>query len=464
MAESRDKTDFFSIEVSEDHMMVYLTVKPFAQEGFDINVNDVLKTLQSKSISYGIKEDVIKATLDKVKEENVFDENVLIAEGNQVIHGEDGRLEFLFDTDKKIKPHEGANGKVDFHEVSIIENVEKGQPLVKLIDPTPEKPGKDVYGKIVNPVRGKRCVLPKGENTRVSEKDTKLLVSCIDGNVRYVDGVVSVKSCYLVEKDVDFGVGNITSKGTVIVKGNVKSGFVLDVVGDVEVCGTVEDSIIKSKGNVLVKGGFIGSGKGKIEAEGDVAICFARNQTIVANNVKILREAVDCIIYAKKTVKAEGDKISIEGGITTAGTMIEVQSLGSKNEVYTDVEVGINYVAHQSRMNTRREVSSLKASLKTVDKELNTLHAMKKAKGELSTQCLNTLDRLLSRREEIVKKLKHLSNNEIVSVNKDAKIVVNRIVHPGVEIKIGDSAITILEEYPKATFYLSGEEIKTKKV
>ena len=461
--ETNDKNKFFSIKVSDDHMKVYLTVKPFVQKDIDINLNDVLQILQLKNISFGINEEAIKNTLDKVKQEKFSMENVLIAEGNQAINGEDGRLEYLFNVDNKIKPHEDTHGKVDFHDLSIVENVGKEQPLVKLIDSTPGTPGKNVYGKMVNPVHGKPCVLPIGENTKVSDKDSKLLVSCIEGNVRYFDEVVSVKSCYLVEKDVDFGVGNITSKGTIIVHGDVKSGFVLDAGGDVEVWGTVEDSVIKSKGNVLVRGGFVGSGKGKIEADGDVTIGFARNQTIVAANVIILREAVGCTIYAKNTVKVHGDKISIEGGITTAGTMIEVESLGSKNEVHTDVEAGIDYTAHQSQMSTRKEISGLRAVLKTVDKELNTLHAIQKAKGELPAQYTNTFDHLLSRREELVKKLKDLVIEEIISVNEGAKIVVNKVVHPGVEITIGESTMAILEEYKKATFYLSEDEIRILK-
>lgn len=463
MADTNDKTKFLSVKVSDDLMKVYLTVKPVAQEDIDINSDDVLKILQSKNVSFGIKEEAIKNTLNKVKQENISMENVLIAEGDQAVNGEGGRLEFLFTVDKKIKPHEGAHGKVDFRELSMVENVEKEQSLVKLIDSTPGTPGKNVYGKMVNPVPGKPCVLPTGENTKVSDNDTKLLVACIDGNVRYAGGVVSVKSCYAVEKDVDFGVGNITSKGTVVVKGNVRSGFILDAGGDVEVWGTVEDSIIKSKGNVLIKGGFIGSGKGKIEADGDVTIYFARNQTIVATNVIILREAVDCTIYAKNTVKAHGDKISIVGGTTTARAMIEVESLGSKNEVHTDVEAGIDYTAHQSQMSTRKEISGLKAVLKTVDKELNTLHAIKKAKGELPAQYTNTFDHLLSRREELVKKLKDIAREENLPVNEGAKVVVNKVVHAGVEITIGESTMTILEECHGTTFYLSGDEIKIKK-
>ncbi|MBI5308247.1 MAG: DUF342 domain-containing protein, partial [Planctomycetes bacterium] len=353
MVDTYDRTKFLMVKVSDDHMKVYLSVKPFALENIDIKVDDVVKFLQTKNIASEINEESIETTLDKVRQDNFPIENILISEGTTVINGDDGKLEFLFNADQKIKPHKDTGGKVDFHDLSIVDSVEKEQPLVKLIEPTFGKSGKDVYGNVVAPVQGKPCMLPIGENTKVSGKDSTVLVSCIDGNPQYTRGVVSVKSCYMVEKDVDFGVGNITSRGTIVVKGNVRSGFVLDAVGDIEVWGTVEDSLIKSKGSVLIKGGFIGSGKGKIEAEGDVTIGFARNQTIVANNVTILREAVDCTIYAKNIVKAGGDKISIEGGITTAGTLIEVEALGSKNEIYTDVEAGIDYTTHPDQINTR---------------------------------------------------------------------------------------------------------------
>ena len=70
MSETNDKTKFISIKVSDDHMKVYLTVKPVAQEDSDINSDDVLKILQSKNVSFGIKEEVIKTTLDEVRQGN----------------------------------------------------------------------------------------------------------------------------------------------------------------------------------------------------------------------------------------------------------------------------------------------------------------------------------------------------------------------------------------------------------
>src|SRR3989339_1533163 len=115
MSETNDKAKFLLVKVSDDLMKVYLTVKPFAQGGVDINVNDVLQILQSKNISYGIKAEVIGTTLDKARLKESAVEDVLIAEGDQTVFGEDGRLEVLFDVAKKTKPQEGAHGKGDFH-------------------------------------------------------------------------------------------------------------------------------------------------------------------------------------------------------------------------------------------------------------------------------------------------------------------------------------------------------------
>lgn len=311
-----DNTKLFSIKVSDDAMKVCLTIQPPDQKGVTVKLPDILKFLESKCICFGIKHDAIEAALNKAINENTPTEDVLIAEGLQAADGEDGRVEFLVDVNKQIKPRTTEGGKVDYYNVGIIENVEKGQPLAKLIDPTPGKPGKNVYKETINSAPGKPCNLPVGENTKISGKDSKLLVSGIDGNVVFNGTVLSVRSCYVVEKDIDFGVGNISYKGSVIVKGTVRSGFRLEVDGNIEIWGAVEDAAINANGNVLIKGGFIGSGKGVIEAKGSVTIGFARNQTIIANNVKILREAIDCSIYAKDVVEVKEGRISILGGQT----------------------------------------------------------------------------------------------------------------------------------------------------
>ncbi|WP_347274118.1 FapA family protein [Candidatus Kuenenia sp.] len=161
------------------------------QENVDITLENVLETLKAKGISFGIKDDAIKAALDKVRQENISVENTLIAEGEQPVHGKDGSIEFLFDARSRTRPLVGSDGRVDYYNTSIIESVKKDQTLARLIAPAPGKPGRNVYGGIVVPIQGKLCGLPVGENTKISDNDPKLLVSCIDGNVRYIGGVVS---------------------------------------------------------------------------------------------------------------------------------------------------------------------------------------------------------------------------------------------------------------------------------
>ncbi|MBM4054863.1 MAG: DUF342 domain-containing protein [Planctomycetes bacterium] len=463
MSEFKSDNRLFSIKVADGAIKVFLTVYPFKEKGVEITVNDILKFLKSKKIEFGIKEDAISVALNKVIQENITVENILIAEGVNAIDGEDGKVEFLVEINKQVKPEVKDNGKIDYYNVSILENVEGKQILAKLIDPTPGKPGKNVYKEPIAPIPGKPCSLPVGENTKISGKDNKLLISEIGGNVVYQGGFLSVKSCYIVEDDIDFSVGNITYKGSVAVKGNVKSGFRLNVDGNLEIGGTVEDAVINTNGNVLIKGGFVGSGRGIINSKGCVTIGFCRNQTIIAEEVKILREAIDCSIFAKNSVEVKGGRLSIAGGQITAGKIIEVETLGSRSELFTEVEVGIDYSNRQSLLNIKKEMNESAKALNKIEKELHTLNEFKREKMGDQSKFAKMHEDITSQREELKKKIEKLNEMNAVAlkrltVNKDAKVVVNRSVYPGVVIRIGENVMHIVEEHYDKVFFFSNEE------
>lgn len=447
-------------------MEVRLTLQPFAQENVDIDLQYVLQTLKNKNIVFGIKEDIIKAAIGEVRKDNVSVINALAAEGERPINGDDGKIEFLFKTDKKIRPVDKDGEHLDFHNVSAIENVKKDQPLARLVPPTLGSPGKDVFGQKVEPRAGAKRELPVWSGTKVSNQDKNLLVSCIDGNVSYDGEVAAVSADYTVEKDVDFSVGNISYSGSVIIKGDVKSGFSINAGGNIEIGGTVGDAAIKSDSNVKIIGGLVGSGEGQIEAKGDVVIGFARNQMIIANNVEFLREAVDCTIYAKGTVTAKGGRLSIIGGIIIAGSLIEVDVLGSRIEAPTEVEVGVDYTVVKGLMKVKREIHSLTTVLENIDHDINTLKKTKESKGILVPKLQDTLDKFLKQKEDLTSKLNDLSSREKIAskrlnVNKDAKVMVHHIIYPGVTIKIGDAVYTVQDELKNVAFYLVGNEIKT---
>ena len=122
---------------------------------------------------------------------------------------------------------------------SLIKNVREGQRLVTLIPHTEGIPGKNVKGEEVPGKDGKKLALPKGKNVNITE-DGLGLISTVDGEVKLLDGKVSVFSVYEVKKDVDNSTGNIRFNGKVVVMGNVLTGFIIEAEGDIEVYGVVE--------------------------------------------------------------------------------------------------------------------------------------------------------------------------------------------------------------------------------
>lgn len=452
------------VVVSNDKMQAMANLFPSDAKGLALKAEDVMYALNQMKIRYGIKGGIISNAVNEVNETSKIVSGVIVAEGMPAINGTDGRINFIVDVDKKITPKVRPDGSVDFYDVSAIVGVKKDQPLAELIPDTSGKPGKNIFDETINPIPGKACELPVGDNTKISDKDKRVLLSSIDGNVRYDGRVITVKPGYEVDGDVDFGVGNISYNGSVKIKGDVKGGFRLDINGNVEIGGTVEDAIIKSEGNVLIRGGFVGTGKGEIDTPGDAAIRFARNQTIIANNVTILNEAINCTIYARNDVEVKGGRLSIVGGQTAAGVKIEVNVLGNEEEAPTEVEVGTDYTRRRGLIKVRKEISNLKTLLEKVDPEVKRLDEIKGKGLGLSTKQMETYERLFTQKQDIDERLKELIDKEDLlakglSVNKDAKVIVNNIVYPGVKVRIGGSTIHVIEKYRRKTFSLSGEKI-----
>ena len=80
----------------------------------------------------------------------VYKENYLVAEGVKPQDGADAYIVYNFETDRtKIHLKESAQGKVDFKELNLVQNVVEGQPLAQKVLAQRGKGGKTVTGKFV---------------------------------------------------------------------------------------------------------------------------------------------------------------------------------------------------------------------------------------------------------------------------------------------------------------------------
>ena len=323
-----------AVSVSPDKLKGFITFTP-PDNGRMLTLEEVLDILNKRGIIYGIN----KANLESIVKYPIYNEMICVAEGATPVKGQNGRVEFHFDPNKETKPAVLEDGRVDFRELHLIESVVKGQKLCSLVPPIPGTPGKTVLGTDIPAPDGKPAVLPRGRNVSISD-DGMSLCANISGQVSYADGKVSVFSTYEVHDSVDNSTGNINFIGNVTVRGNVLSGFTLEAGGSVEVWGVVEGAVIKAGGDIILRRGMQGMGKGMLISGGDIIARYIENSNLVATGGIKAEAIMHSNIKCGNRLELSGRKGLLVGGVCKVGREITAKVIGSHLATATDIEVG----------------------------------------------------------------------------------------------------------------------------
>ncbi|MEG6611677.1 FapA family protein [Pseudoclostridium thermosuccinogenes] len=447
-----------TVTISSDKMKAYITLTP-PEGGSKITLEALQKVLAENSVVHGINTDY----LQKIAEFPVYEEMLCVAEGTPPEQGQDGKVEFFFETSDEFKPTVLDDGRVDFRELNKIKNVKKDQVLCVLIPPTNGVPGKTVTGVEIPTKPGKPATLPKGKNVRISP-DEQSLLSDIDGQVSLIDGKVSVFYTYEVPADVDNSTGNITFLGNVIVRGNVLSGFSIDAGGSVEVWGVVEGAVIRAGGDIILRRGMQGLGKGMLISEGDIIARYIENSNIQAkNNIKaeaIMHSNVKC----GNILELGGRKGLLVGGTCKVGKEIIAKVIGSYMSTATDVEVGMDPTLRERYKALREELEQMENDLRKTEQAISLLKRLASL-GQLSKDKQDMLERSLRTREfynnrisEIYEELPVLDAK--LQHDSSGKVRVYNFLYPGVRIAIGSSSRSFKETLQYCTIYRDGADIR----
>lgn len=448
-----------AVMITPDRMKAYITITPPGNGGKTLGEADITDALANSGVVHGINHSNIEA-LTKYP---LYNEKLCIAEGSLPVHGQSGKVKFHFDIRKNGKPTILEDGRVDFRELNLIEIVKEEQALCTMIPPIPGIPGKTVTGEPIHPVNGKPVTLPKGKNVAVSE-DGMSLVSKINGQVSFQDGKVNVFSTYEVEADVDTSTGNISFIGNVCIRGNVLSGFTVEAGGNVEVWGVVEGAVIKAQGDIILRRGMQGMGKGMLISDGDVIARYIENSNVEArNNIKaeaIMHSNVKC----GNVLELSGRKGLLVGGNCRVGKEIIAKVIGSHMATATEVEVGIDPALRERYKALREEVSVMESDLKKADqaiailKKLEAVAALSSEKQEILAKSMRTK---LYYSNKIIEMKDELAVLEI-NLQQDAtgKIRCMNFVYPGTKISIGTCKMFVRENLQYCTIYRDGADIR----
>lgn len=451
-----------TVSVSQDKMEAYIKISNLLP-GEQVTLEKLMEYIRGAKIVHNIDYDALRTFC----KDPVQDVPVLFARGDPPKDGEDGRVVFEVTATKGPSTFSKDN-RVDFREFPVQKRiiVKRGQKIATIYPPTEGIPGKNVYGEVVPAKKGSEAKVNLGKNVTLSEDGIHILATSegilkVDPEKNYVE----VSEYLEVENNVDYTTGNIDFPGIVLIKGDVKPGFVVRAKGDIDINGVAEAAtVISLEGNVRISGAK-GKDKGLIKAKKAVYVKYAESITIEAENLFFEHDLLNCTVRVTNSIIGRGRNSSIIGGEYIASSCIECDEIGSDMGVKTYLEVGVNpYI--------REEIKLLKAQIEIDKASIQKLLAIVKQYKELKEKGINIPEgkeeqfskvtkTLINLREQLEKNIARLHEleNKISRISFDSKIIARKALYPGVEVFIHNTRYYSEILLQKVVLRFDGEKI-----
>lgn len=454
-----------SVDITDMEMKAYITVTPPGPGGADLSFDEIRGLLHSGGVVHGIDDEAIRRLIDYPS----YNERVQVAEGTKPENGADAEILYNFNLYREEVQLKEKNGRVDFRELNLVENVEAGQILATKKPPEEGVAGRTVTGKTLPAKPGKKVQIEIGKNVKLSD-DGMSAVSTINGQVLLIGGKINVEPIYTVEGDVNFKTGNILFLGTVFVKGNVEDGFTVKAAGNIEVMGSVGKCVLDAEGEIIVHQGILGKNEGKVRAGSNLFAKFIENARVeVDENVLVSDGIIHSFVDANKRILCQGKRASIVGGRLRAANEIHAKTLGSVAGTETILEVGIDPKRKEKLSQALHRRGQLEKELEELVRNISTLENLKKVQRDFPEDKQKNLAELNDKRSEILQELEEINgvtaeiNTYLQTIKVSGKVSASDRVFPGVKIFIKNESLIVRNEFKSVTFCLEEKEIRMTK-
>ncbi len=441
------------IEVSEDNMMVFITVDSRSHN--EISVQDIIAELRNRGIVFGIDDQAIENSL------NNPGTPILAVRGISPIKGKNASIQYFFEKNPTPKPILLANDIVDYYELGQIIPIYTGD-ILAVREPAAEgTPGTDIYGKEIEAQAGENIKFKIGRGVIINQDKA---VAEYEGALSWINDKLHVTRLYQVSGDVDFSIGNIDFMGKVLINGNVCDGFKVEADDDIDIRGGVGNARINSrKGSIFVKNGIIGRGRALVTAHKNVEAKFVQAATVNAGQSVVVNEyIVRCNINAGDSVLIHGRKGRILGSNKiSAKTKIKASRVKNSRQLDLKVE-GIERKQYYERIHElNRRVDRLEGKLKQSASTIRTLRNRKDdARSlflleEMLPEYMNLqeeLDTMIEERNQLSKMLK--------STRGEGMIEIGGGLEEGMSFSIKHEFIKLPQDIKTLNMYYDPDEKK----
>ncbi|WP_432665028.1 FapA family protein [Wukongibacter baidiensis] len=424
-----DNFDIF-IDISSNYYEAFITIESLGDE-VSISRDDIISALKRKNVVFGLKNDVIDTIVNNPHD--IY--KLSVAEGEQHINGEPGRIEYNFDMENKKKPTMLSDGTVDHKHINYILKASKGEILAKKILPTESKDGKTVTGRTIKGKPGKLVDFKVGKNVTVSD-DGILLLASEGGMIKVDDGRISIIKILEINDDVGISTGNINFEGKVLVKGNVNTGFSINSGDDVEIFGVVEGSEITARNIIIHKGVH---NNAKLVSSGNISAHFMESCYAEAKGDIFCDSIIHCDITCLGRIVASEKKGLILGGSINVRKQVVAKTIGSQIGSTTRIYVGIDESLLIELKNTKSSIEDAKADMKKINQAIDILQSKRSQdpkKEIFLTKYLKTREQYITKIKNMEQRMKELYT--LLDSLKSSNISSEQI-YPGTNIRINNS-------------------------
>ena len=440
------------VDISRDKMRA--SVKYDTKAGSKLPTYEmVMAALKEKGVTYGINDEAIA---EGIKRLAIF----VAAEGDPPINGENAYIDRKFNLGVKGRPVMDEYDRVDYKNLNLFVLVKANDTLAIRIPQTKGTAGKNVFGEIVPAHNGRPIPMPNGKNTIVVGEHQ--LIAAINGQIVDTGTKISIDPQLVLKGSVGVATGDIDFDGSVVVNGDVKSGFSVKATGDIEIKGSVNGGEVEGR-NVAISGGVTGANRCKVHAIGDVRVAFAENAIIEAGkDIYVADVALHSTLRAGKKIICEGKHGQIMGGLAVSGEEVSAKIIGNEAYVITRVSVGVDPNLQKEYHEVCKNYKEGKKRLLHITQTLNTLSKIDM--NTLPQERLNQINALTRSQFPIAGQLKR-DEKRILELEaqmgdmKNGKIRADEVIYPGSRLSVNSIVKNVQEEYRHCTIYLNDGEI-----
>jgi len=388
---------------------------------------DLDALLAGAGVVTGLDHEALAALAARLADET-FEGEAIVARGRTPRPGTPGRIELAYQPGLRAGLV-SANGCIDFHERSMLASVRAGDLVATIVPPEPGVAGFDVRGRVLPVAPVAPAVVHLGRGVR--RYPDGRVVAAIDGVVLCgAGGTIDVVPLWMHDTDVDLRSGNLRIHGTLIVHGDVTSGFTATATGDVIVHGMI-DGVVEAGGSVMV--GCAVQGGSRVWAAGDLTCRHATAAVLHAGGtVSVDDQAANCSIRAAAVELTRGHG-QIMGGEVRARRCIRALVAGTAAGVRTVL---------------------------AIDGLLPALFALERSEPAPPPMVFSprftkpSVMLPLPTDAEVAQRIALLGHREKI---RGARIQVRDRIHPGVCIRIGPAELEVSEPLPGGTFRFDEE-------